>query len=181
MHSSDKRATNKGLALALVFCACSSKPAQTEPLVGISGPAAQTSSSAIEFELDSLDARPVSGQALRGRPAVITFVKLGNLGSQAQMNFLVAMAKHDEDKIGYAMVALEARDQRELVELYRKTLNVTFPVAMADAATLAGAGPFGAMPMVPVTVVLDRAGRISWRADGRVAKSEELREHLKGL
>jgi hypothetical protein len=34
---------------------------------------------------------------------------------------------------------------------------------------------------VPVTIILDRAGRPVWRVDGRVAKSDELRKGLSGL
>jgi hypothetical protein len=79
------------------------------------------------------------------------------------------------------VVALEARENRELVELYRKALSIPFPVALADESTAAGGGPFGDVTGVPVTVVLDRAGRVVLRVAGRVVKSEELRGALRGL
>ncbi len=85
------------------------------------------------------------------------------------------MAQHDADRANYALIALDPRDNRELVELYRKALKVTFPVAMADDTLRSGAGPFGDVTAVPVTIVLDRAGRVVARIEGRVAKSEELR------
>lgn len=135
----------------------------------------------IEFAFDSLDDRAVSSEATRGAPAVMTFVTTGSLSAQAQVGFLVAMSKHDAERVHYAVIALEARENRELVELYRKSIGVPFPVAMADARTLEGAGAFGDMSAVPVTVVLDRAGRIAWRADGRVAKSDEIRAAMRGL
>ncbi len=68
-----------------------------------------------------------------------------------------------------------------MVALYQKALSIPFPVALADAQTLAGAGAFGDVHTVPVTVLLDRAGRVAWRVDGRVAKSDEMRAAMRGL
>jgi hypothetical protein len=91
------------------------------------------------------------------------------------------MAKHDAQRVNYAVVALERGENRELVELYQKALSIPFPVAIADALTLTGVGAFGDVRAVPVTVILDRLGRVAWRVDGRVAKSDELRAAMRGL
>jgi hypothetical protein len=112
---------------------------------------------------------------------VISFITTSSLPSQAQADFLVAMAKHDGDRVFYALVVLESQENRELVELYKKALSIPFPVALADAQTLAGAGAFGDVSAVPVTVLLDRAGRVVLRAEGRVVKSEEMRAAMRGL
>jgi hypothetical protein len=135
----------------------------------------------VDFAFDSLDDRPVTAEAARGKPTIVAFVTTSSLPAQAQVDFLVAMAKHDADRINYAVVALEQRDNRELVELYRKALSIPFPVALADAETFAGSGPFGDVRAVPVTLMLDRTGRVVFRVDGRVAKSSELRAALRGL
>jgi hypothetical protein len=108
-------------------------------------------------------------------------VGLGNIGSQMQVNYLIAMHKNDGDRVAYALVFMVPRNQRELVEIYRRSLGVEFPVALADDGTLRGAGPFGEMPLVPTVVILDRMGRVAQRIDGRVASAEELRGHLKGM
>jgi hypothetical protein len=136
---------------------------------------------AVDFEFESLDDRPVSAESTRGKPTVLVLVTTGSLSAQAQVDYLVGMAKHDADHVNYAVVALEPRENRALVEIYRRSLNVTFPVAMADDKTLAGASPFGDVSIVPVTVILDRAGRVAWRADGRVVKNDELRQAMRGL
>ena len=135
----------------------------------------------MSFEFDSLDDRAVSAEATRGKPTVLTFVTTGSLPAQAQVDYLVVMAGHDADRTNYAVVALDPRENRELVEIYRKALKVPFPIAMADDLARSGSGPFGDVTVVPVTVVLDRRGRVIARIDGRVAKSEELRKALKGL
>jgi hypothetical protein len=152
---------------------------------GVDGPAplvsAPTLAQPVDFVFDSLDTRPVSAEATRGKPTVITFVTTASLPAQAQVDFLVAMARHDAERINYAVVALEPREDRELVELYEHALKMPFPAAMADPQTLAGAGPFGDVGAVPITVILDRAGRVVWRVEGRVAKSDEIRAALRGL
>jgi hypothetical protein len=144
-------------------------------------PRASRRAAPIDFAFDSLDERPVTAEATRGKPTVLAFVTTSSLSSQAQVDFLVVMAKHDADRVNYAIVALEERDNRELVELYRKALSIPFPVAMADPKTLAGSGAFGNVSVVPVTVMLDRIGRTVWRVEGRVAKSQELRDAMRGL
>ena len=177
-----RRATTEvALAGALLAGAsgCGGSAGATEvPPPGVSTAVA---SPALDFAFDSLDDRSVSGQATRGKPTIIAFVTTGSLPAQAQVDFLVAMAKRDPEHANYALVALDPRDNRELVELYRKSLHVPFPVAMADDDVRSGAGPFGDVTTVPVTVVLDRAGRVVARVAGRVAKSEELRSAIAGL
>jgi hypothetical protein len=187
--SSGKRATNSARARSVALCvafaassvsvACSSKPTpQAATLPGASTVPLQPP---IDYSFDSLDERPVSSQASRGKPSVLAFVTTGSLPAQAQVDFLVAMAKHDADRVNYVVVALEPPENRELVEIYRKSLAVAFPVALADATTLAGQSAFGDLSAVPVTVVLDRRGRVVWRSEGRVVKGDELRRALQGL
>ncbi len=135
----------------------------------------------VEFAFDSLDERTVNGDATRGKPTVIVFMTTSSLPAQAQVDFLISMAKRDAARVNYAAVALETEPNREMVELYKKSLGIPFPVALADAQTLAGMGPFGDVSGVPVTVLLDRAGRVVWRVDARVAKSREIREAMHGL
>ncbi|HXN33203.1 MAG TPA: TlpA disulfide reductase family protein [Polyangiaceae bacterium] len=168
-------------AAALALACGPSSPPLVNPVGGDYAAAAPAPSSPADFTFDSLDGRPMSAEATRGKPTVLAFVTTGNLASQAQVDFLVAMARNDGDRINYAAVAIEDRDSRELVELYKKALSIPFPVAMADPQTLAGGGAFGDVRGVPVTVILDRRGRVVWRADGRLAKSDELRAALRGL
>ncbi len=167
--------------LACAIAACGPK-APSGPPVGVSdkaGPSAQTDQP-ITYAFDSLDERPVSSEAMAGKPTVLAFVTTGDLVGQAQVDFLVAMAKNDKDKVNYALVALHPRRELVLVDTYVQTLKVEFPVALATPAQIGAAGPFGEIPAVPTIVVLDRAGRIVWKHTG-LAKSDELRAHMRGL
>jgi hypothetical protein len=162
--------------------ACGPKAADGPP-VGVSakgGPALPSSEKAIVFEFDPLDERAVSSDATRGKPTIIVFVTTGDIVGQAQVSYLVHMAKNDGERTNYALIAVHPRKEIVLVEAYRKTLGVEFPVALADTAATGPAGPFGEIPAVPTVIILDRQGRIVWKHTG-LAKSDELRGHLRAL
>jgi hypothetical protein len=178
MHSWVRKAIATSEVLLALACASKREPAMGP--VGTSHVDAKDPEGAVSFTYDSLDARPVSSFALRGKPTVMAFVTTYDLGCQAQVNYLVAMAKNDGDKTNYALVALEKREERELVEVYRTNLGVTFPVALADEPTIAGSGPLGDVHKIPTVVVLDRSSRIAWKKTG-LAKSDEIRAALRGL
>lgn len=137
---------------------------------------------AIDFNFDSLDEHPVSSAAMRGKTTVLAFVTTFDLQSQAQVDYLAAMAKHDGDRVNYAIVALEQPANRELVESFRGFISQKFGVllttALGDAATIAGGGPFGDVHVVPTVVVLDRAGAIVWEKTG-LSRSEDIRAGMR--
>jgi hypothetical protein len=141
------------------------------------------STTPVDFNYTSLDDRPVSSAGLRGKPSVIAFVASDDLASQAEAGFLAAMAKSDGDRVNYALVAVEAEGQRELVESFRTFFESKFGVslrtAMADKDTFSGFGPFGDVRRLTV-VLLDPAGKIAWQKTG-LAKSEEIRAALARL
>lgn len=131
----------------------------------------------VSFAFDSLDGRPVSTAAMLGKPSVVTFLATWDLVCQAQVGYLTAMATHDADTTNYAMVALQPRSDRELVEAYARALKVEFPVALGDQVVDSQA--LG-ITEVPTTLVLDRNARVVFRKAGLV-KSDELRAALKAL
>lgn len=181
--------TRRAALLVLSLAACGGQGTRPATAAHAGPPAASSPATAsplpftseIDFSFDSLDARPLSAESTRGQPTLLAFVTTASLPAQAQVDFLVAMAKHDGDRVHYGVVALERPEDRELVEMYEKALSIPFPVALADAPTRAGSGPFGDVRGVPVTVLLDAAGRVVWRVAGRVAKSEEMRAAMRGL
>ena len=179
MPSWVKRGTTSAVIVAaLTACGSAAAPAAQTP-VGTTLPV----HAAVDFRFDSLDDRPLSTAALRGKPAVIAFVASDDLASQAQVDFLATMAKHDGDRVTYAFVAMETPDRRELVEGFRHFFETKFGVtllaAMADGATLEGKGPFGDLRGLTV-VLLDKDGHLAWLHTG-LAKSEEIRAAMRTL
>jgi len=172
-----------GAAIVLTLLAACGPKAADGPPVGVStkgGPPLPTSDKAISYAFDPVDDRPVSSDVNRGKPTVIAFVTTGDLIGQAQVTYLVHMAKNDGDRVNYAVVALHPRKEIVLVDAYRKTLGVEFPVALGDGSATNATGPFGEIPAVPTLVILDRDQRIVWKHTG-LAKNDEIRGHMRGL
>ena len=134
----------------------------------------------VTYAFDTLDERPVSSAAHRGKPTVLAFVTTGDIVGQAQVDYLVAMAKNDGAKVNYAVIALHPRKEIMLVEAYMSALKIEFPVALGDPSVMTPQGPFGEIAAVPTIVVLDRDGKIAWKHTG-LAKSDELRGHMRRL
>jgi thiol-disulfide isomerase/thioredoxin len=131
----------------------------------------------VHFSFDSLDARPVSSQAFSGRKLVLGFVTTWDLSSQIQTRYLSAL----KPSVQVALVALDTRANRELVEAYAKALKVSYPVALASPTDTSGGvqsfGEFGEIA-VPTVIVLDAEGRIILRRDG-LCKTEEIEAALR--
>jgi hypothetical protein len=176
-NSWGKRATSSARRASLLAALCASCGASPAP--GDAAPAGASSLAtdpALDFAFDSLDDRAVSSVATRGKPTVIAFVTTDSLPGQAQVDFLVPMAKHDADRVNYCLVVLG--DERELAELYAKSLSLSFPVALLEPAKAGPAVAFGDIGAIPVTVLLDRSGHLAWRAQGRVARPDEIRKAM---
>ncbi|GAG40947.1 unnamed protein product, partial [marine sediment metagenome] len=122
--------------LPLLLGGCGGGGASSEPsLVGVSSQsetAVPLSDKATSYAFDALDEREVSSESMRGKPSVIVFVATGDLAGQAQLSYIVHMAKNDGERVNYAVVALHPRKEIVLVEAYRKTLGVEFPVALGE-------------------------------------------------
>ena len=151
--------------LALIACGSKKDPG---PPIGMSG---VSSSPIAEFVYDSLDQRAVSSDAARGKVAVLAFITTYDLASQANVNFVIDVAKRDPNPF-YAVVDIEDRAQRELVESYRDQLNIKFPVAMTDV----GHTGFGEV-RVPTVIVLDPKGKVAFRKEG-IVKGDEIRRAI---
>jgi len=117
---------------------------------------------------------------MRGRVSVIAFVTTWDLLSQAQVEFLAVMSKHDGAKVNYVAVALQRMADRELVDVYRKNLALPYPFAITGGADDPSVSAFAPFDAVPTTVILDREGRVAFRKTGLV-KSDELRAAMRGL
>jgi hypothetical protein len=179
INSWGKRATTSARVASLVaaFSAvCAACAASAPPLDSAPGASTLATDPALDFAFDSLDDRPVSAEATRGKLTIVCFVTTDSLPGQAQVDFLVPMAKRDADRVNYAVVVVGT--ERELVELYAKSLALKFPVAWLEPTQAAAAEGFGDISVVPVTVLLDRGGHPVWRAQGRVARPDEMRRAM---
>lgn len=153
-----------GVILALVAAGCSA-PVREEPVSVSKG-------AAIGFDYPTLDGKHLSSETTRGRRTVLVFVTTYDLPSQVVVRELSEVVRTESPRINAGIVVLEPPRNLPLVEAYVTTLGLAIPVAMADAATLGGRGPFGKMESVPTIVVLDGEGRSAFRHSGGMTRVE---------
>jgi hypothetical protein len=123
----------------------------------------------LELTLPAVDGGDLVLASYRGKIVVLHVFTTWSLAAQAEVEALSAAdAAEDVVVIG---IALDA-EGRMLVAPWRSGAGVRYLVALADDATRAGQGPLGALPAVPITIVIDRAGRLAGRADRQLAAGE---------
>ncbi len=132
------------------------------------------------FSYETLDGGELSTASLARRFSVIAFVATYDVASQVEARFLAGLFRDHTPRINAALLVLEAPENRPLVEAFVATLKLPYPVALADAPTIAGEGPFAGLHHVPSVVILDPEGREAFRHVGLITQ-EALEEVLRGL
>ncbi|WP_437303961.1 TlpA family protein disulfide reductase [Sorangium sp. So ce388] len=172
------------LLLLAIGCAGSGDAAR-EPVAGPPAAVANPSRGlargpALTFSYETLDGRELSTASLAGRLSVIGFVATYDVASQAEARFLAGLFRDHTPRINAALLVLEASENRPLVEAFVAALKLPYPVALADAPTIAGEGPFAGLHHVPSVVILDAEGREAFRHVGLVTQ-EALDEVLRRI
>jgi hypothetical protein len=149
------------LALAALTAGCNKAPARQPEAAA--GPARGAQ---LRFLFDAIDGRRISTDAFANRISVIAFLTTYDVHSQVEARFLATLATHHTPRINVAALMLEAPENKPLVEAFVTSLGLPYPVALADAPTIAGEGPFAGLHHVPSIVILDRQGREAFRFVG---------------
>jgi hypothetical protein len=147
------------LASLLLLAACSAGPA---PAVEPAAPRGEE----LAFAFGTLDGRTVTGDGTRGRVTAILFVTTFDLSSQVAARRLGEAFSSHVPKFNALGVVLEAAENAVLVDVFRKSMNLSYPVAIADSVELKASEAFGDVDRVPMLFVLDRSGRVRSRHAG---------------
>ena len=159
---------------AVLLCACASQSA---------GPATQGGAGRgepIYFSYGTTEGTEFSSETTRGRATAILFVTTFDLASQAEARHLNDVLRTHRPRINAGVVVLEAPKYATFAEVFRTSLGLNYPVAIADAGTLLGEGPFGSVDRVPTLIVLDSYGREGSRLIG-LRKPSEIESALEGV
>jgi len=146
--------------LMLSACAASSAPV---------GRAENGQGPTMSFDYATLDGSHFSSTVARGRRTIVVFLTTYDLVSQVVAREVSHLARTETPRINAAIIVLEPPKNLPLVEAFASSLELTIPVALADAATIGGRGPFGEIIAVPTTFVLDPLGRSVARHEGGVS------------
>jgi hypothetical protein len=152
------------LLSAVLACACSA-PA---PPPGPVGPPSAAPRPVLQFSYEAMDGTPVSTESLSKRVTVIGLLTTYDIPSQIVARFLASLSRTHTPRLNVVALMLEGPENKPLVEAFAASLGLPYPIALADAATIAGEGPFAGLHDVPSVVILDREGREAWRHVGFV-------------
>jgi hypothetical protein len=114
----------------------------------------------VTFQFSGPGAAVLSSADTRGRVTLLALITTYDMGSQVLARRLEELYRGHRPRLNVGAVALEGPRYEVLVGLFPEAVGLSYPVVMADAATLDGRGPFGASERVPRLFVLDADGRI---------------------
>lgn len=150
------------LALSALLLACGGPGAKGAP-ASLSFPG---HGAPLRYAFAGIDGRPVSSEEHAKRITVIAFLTTYDVPSQVEARFLASLLRHHTPRINVAALMLETAENKPLVDAFAVTLGLPYPIALADADTIAGQGTFAGLHHVPSVVILDREGREAFRRAG---------------
>jgi len=150
-------------------------PALLKPL-DLVGYAARTAPPGLSGH--TFDARPVAMAELRGKVVLVNFWASWCLECRPEMPRLERLHREFAAQ-GLAVIAVNAREDREAVRRYAKELSLTFPLVLDPDGKITGA--YGVVGL-PTTFVVARDGRAVALAVGpREWAGTSARELIKAL
>jgi peroxiredoxin len=110
--------------------------------------------------LADLDGREVRLASLRGRVVLVTFFATWCLPCLAEVPTLRALRRTYGPR-GFEVVGVSFDlDPQEVLPVFMRALEVDYPVLLVDREVVEGRSPFGPVPALPATFLVDRAGTI---------------------
>lgn len=161
------------IAPALLALACTSGPAPPPR----DASEARAVGDPVEFAFGTTTGSELSSASTRGRATALLFVTTYDAASQLASRRLDTVVRYFKPRANAGAVVLEPPKYAVLADVFRTTLDLSYPVAIADEGTRTGGGPFGRINKVPTLIVLDRSGRVMWTKAG-VASSKEIEQAL---
>jgi hypothetical protein len=157
-------------ALALGLClSCGGCAADPAPALGAPRAAGKRQ---VSFAFGTPDGAIFGSETTRGRVTVVLFVTTFDITSQLMARRLDEIVRRRKPRANAGAVVLEAPDHGMLAEVFRDTLGLSYPVALALSPGVQDEGPFGRIDRVPNLFVLDRDGRQVFQAAGVLSVQE---------
>jgi hypothetical protein len=126
----------------------------------------------VQFSLGTIDGAELSSDTTRGRSTLLLFVTTYDLPSQAEALLLREVVARHKPRANAGIVMLEPPRSAALAQVWRDSLGLDLPVAMASPALLSGESQLGRVAGVPTLLALDRRGRVVVRREGALTKAQ---------
>jgi hypothetical protein len=134
------------------------------------------------FSYPATDGSRVDGARMRGRFTVLLFITTFDSASQLMARQLNQILHTHVPRINAAAIVLEDSNYATFAQVFHDSLDLDYPVALADAATLRGESSFGPIRRVPTLVVLSPRAERVWAREGFVSPAfiEEALDSMAG-
>jgi hypothetical protein len=123
----------------------------------------------VDFAFQGPHGEPVRAEQLRGRRTLVLLLTTFDMASQLMAQRVNEWLHTAKPRINALGVVMEAPKYALFLETYQQTLQLDYPLALADHATLGGRGAFGDVSYIPTLLVLDSLGREVARLSGPVS------------
>jgi hypothetical protein len=161
------------LALLLLSAACQRVAVPPEGEANDSDPRGQVQ----RYVFGTTDGEELSAEGMRGRVTALLFVTTFDLASQVAAKQLNQALHTHTPRINAGAVVLEAPKYAPLADVFRSSLKLSYPVAIADLEMLTRNSTLGEVRSVPTLIVFDAQGREVLRQYGAFT-SEDLEAWL---
>lgn len=162
------------IALLLLSAACQRVAVPAEDQANDSDRRGQVQ----RYVFGTTDGEELSAEAMRGRVTALLFVTTFDLASQVAAKQLNQALHTHTPRINAGAVVLEAPKYAPLADVFRSSLKLSYPVAIADLEALVQNSTLGEVRSVPTLIVFDPQGREVLRQYGAFS-SEDLEAWLR--
>jgi thiol-disulfide isomerase/thioredoxin len=133
--------------------------------------------------LPSVGPTPWEPRALAGRVVLVSFFATWSFPALAQLPTLQALQKErGPEGLRVVLVGLDLDGARTLAPFAEEYASLGIPVLVSDAAMQQGQSPYGLIPALPATFLLDKEGQVAgaWQGmAGHQALSDAVHTLLK--
>src|SRR5687767_9139090 len=137
--------TSVAVACAAVLAGCAPPPADPSDPSAAADAAAfsfRPSEKPVDLEVTLIDGKRLATRDLLNRVTLVVFLATYDTASQAEARIAAAVVLRHKPRINGLGIVLEPAANLPLVQTFAGALELPYPLAMADAETLAGRGPF---------------------------------------
>jgi len=124
------------------------------------------------YVFGTTDGEELSADGMRGRVTALLFVTTFDLASQLAAKQLNQALHTHRPRINAGAVVLEAPKYAPLADVFRSSLKLSYPVAIADLEMLVRNSTLGEVRSVPTLIIFDAQGREVLRQYGAFSNEE---------
>ena len=154
----------RGLLFLCLLGAC--QRIEEPPAEGATDAESEARGQVQRYVFGTTQGEELSSQTMHGRVTVLVFVTTFDLASQVAAKRVNQVFHTHRPRINAGAVVLEAAKYAPLADVFRSTLELSYPVAIADLPTLEQNSTLGEVRSVPTLLVLDAQGREVLRKTG---------------